>query len=57
MHRPGVMAPPDLYERRPQPALMSAGAAPAEPIDLKLFLWAVAAVLASVELCLELALS
>ena len=57
MHRPGVMAPPDLYERRPRPALMSTGAAPAEPIDLKLFLWAVAAVLASVELCLELALS
>jgi hypothetical protein len=56
MHRPGVMAPPDLYERPAPPALMSAGAAPAAPVDLKLFLWVVAAVLASVELYLELAL-
>ena len=57
MHRPGVMAPPDLYERQARPALMRAGAAPAAPVDLKLFLWTVAAVLAAVELYLELALS
>jgi hypothetical protein len=56
MHRPGVMAPPDLYERPASPALMSAGVAPAAPVDLRAFLWAVAALLASVELYLELAL-
>mgnify|MGYP001086005826 FL=1 len=55
MHRPGVMAPPDLYEHPPRPGLMSPGAEQAHPVDLRLLLWTVAAVLAAVELCLELA--
>ena len=56
MRRPGVMAPPDLYERPAPPGLMSPGGADAAPpIDLKLMLWSVAAVLAALELCLELA--
>ena len=54
MQRPGVMAPPDLYEQPAQPGLMSPGAAPGEPVDPKLFLWAVAIVLGAVELCLAL---
>jgi hypothetical protein len=49
------MAPPDLYERPARPGLMSLGAEPAAPVDLKLMLWSIAAVLAAVELCLELA--
>jgi hypothetical protein len=52
MHRPGVMAPPDLYERQAAPALLTAGPVPVAPVDLRVFLWAVAAVLASVELYL-----
>ena len=61
MRRPGVMAPPNLYEHPAPPGLMRASAEHAEPaehahpIDLHVFLWAVAAVLAVVELCLELA--
>ncbi|HSC49711.1 MAG TPA: hypothetical protein VLD16_05550 [Gaiellaceae bacterium] len=55
MQRPGVMAPPDLYERPPPAGLMSPRAPQPEPIDLKLALWSLAAVLAAVELCLELA--
>ncbi|HET7759695.1 MAG TPA: hypothetical protein VFK62_07210 [Gaiellaceae bacterium] len=51
--RPGVMAPPDLYERPAAPGLMSPGAEPA-PIDLRLVLWSVAAVLAAVELGVQL---
>jgi hypothetical protein len=55
MRRPGVMAPPDLYERPTPPGLMSPrGVDTAPPIDLKLALWSVAAVLAALELCLEL---
>jgi hypothetical protein len=52
--RPGVMAPPDLYERPAPPGLMRASAEPAQP-DLRLLLWTVAFVLATVELCFELA--
>jgi hypothetical protein len=54
MRRPGVMAPPDLYERPAEPGLMSPGAEAAKPVDLRLFLWSLALVLAAVELCLEL---
>ena len=52
--RPGLMAPPDLYERPAQPGLMSPGAEHPEPLDIRFALWALAAVLAAVELCLEL---
>jgi hypothetical protein len=55
--RPGVMAPPDLYDRPAKPGLMSPSSAGAEPVDPKIFLWAVAFVLAAVELCFELAVS
>ena len=54
MRRPGLMAPPDLYERPSEPGLMSPGPDHPEPVDLKVVLWSVAAVLAAVELCLEL---
>ena len=54
MRRPGIMAPPDLYEQPPQPGLMSPGEEHPEPVDLRLFLWSVAAVLAAVELVLQL---
>jgi len=56
MKRPGLMAPPDLYERPAAPGLMSPGADAAPPIDLKVVLWSVAALLAAVELGLQLAL-
>jgi hypothetical protein len=55
MQRPGIMAPPDLYLRSARPGLMTAGAEAAEPVDLRIVLWSLAAVLAAVELCLELA--
>lgn len=55
MQRPGIMAPPDLYERPAQPGLMSPGEAHPEPVDLRVFLWSAAAVLAVIELCVELA--
>jgi hypothetical protein len=52
------MAPPDLYERPDQPGLMSPSADHSgPPVDLRLMLWSVAAVLAVVELSLQLALS
>ena len=55
--RPGVMAPPDLYERPAPPGLMSPSAEhPAPPLDLRLVLWSVAAMLAAVELLLQLTL-
>jgi hypothetical protein len=57
MHRPGVMAPPDLYELPAQPGLMTPGPAPAEPVNVRLALWTVAAVLAAVQLSVELAAS
>jgi hypothetical protein len=55
MKRPGVMAPPDLYEQPERHGLMSAGATAAEPVHPRVFLWSVAGVLAVLELCLELA--
>lgn len=55
MRRPGIMAPPDLYERPAQPGLMSPGEAHPEPVDVRVFLWSAAAVLAVIELCVELA--
>ena len=56
MQRPGIMAPPDLYEQPAPPGLMSPGAEHPEPVDLKLVLWTVAALLAGIELCLQLTL-
>jgi hypothetical protein len=57
MDRPGVMAPPTLYNEPARPGLMSLGAAASPPeIDLRAALWSVVAVLGAVELCLELAL-
>lgn len=55
MHRPGVMAPPDLYDRPEQAGLMSPVASSPEPIELKFFLWTLAAALFAVELSLQLA--
>jgi hypothetical protein len=57
MQRPGVMAPPDLYDRPAQPGSMSPSSPAAEPLDPRIFLWTVAGVLAAVELFLELAIS
>ena len=54
--RPGLMAPPDLYERPASPGLMRPSAELAGPVDLRVFLWSVALVLAALELCLQLAL-
>ena len=56
MRRPGIMAPPDLYERPPAPGLMSPRAEHHEPVDLRLVLWTVALMLAGVELFLQLTL-
>ena len=57
MHRPGVMAPPSLYDEQPAPGLMSMDAA-LPPLDLSLsaLLWSVATVLAAVELSIQLSL-
>jgi hypothetical protein len=55
MQRPGVMAPPDLYERPAPAGLFTPAAGPPEPIELKFFLWALAVALAAVELALQLA--
>jgi hypothetical protein len=55
MERPGVMAPPDLYERAARPALMSAATPAAHlEVSLRTFLWSIATVLAAVELLVEL---
>jgi hypothetical protein len=54
MHRPGVMAPPDLYDRPLRAGVCSPAAASPEPIELKFFLWALAAALFAVELALQL---
>ena len=57
MYRPGVMAPPSLYDHPPQRGLMSPGpGAPRPEISLSAALWSIAAVLAAVELLVELAL-
>jgi hypothetical protein len=54
MRRPGVMAPPDLYERPASSGLLSPSGKLVEPIDPRIVLWAVAAVLGAVELFVEL---
>ena len=56
MHRPGVIAP-HLYELPSRPGLMTPDSAPAEAVDMRLVLWTVAAVLAAVELSVELGLN
>ena len=57
-HRPGVMAPPTLYDEPPAAALMSpAAAAPPVEIGLRGLLWSVAFVLAAIELLVQLALN
>jgi hypothetical protein len=57
MGRPGLMAPPTLYDEPAQPGLMSPDpAAPPRELDLRAVLWSVAVVLGGIELCLELAL-
>jgi hypothetical protein len=48
------MAPPDLYERPAPSGLLRPTEKRVEPIDPRVFLWAVAAVLGAVELCVEL---
>jgi hypothetical protein len=57
MQRPGIMAPPSLYDEQPAPGLMSMDAA-LPPLDLSLsaLLWSVATVLAAVELSIQLTL-
>ena len=54
--RPGIMAPPTLYDESAQAGLMtpSAAAAPFE-ITLRDMLWSAVVVLAAVELFFELA--
>lgn len=53
MHRPGLMAPPDLYEQPARQGLMRPAAAAPAPLDLRLFLWSIAVVVAAIELCLQ----
>jgi hypothetical protein len=57
MHRPGVMAPPSLYEEQPRPGLMTLDATKS-PLDLSLnaLFWSVATVLAAIELTVRLSL-
>ena len=55
MNRPGVMAPPRLYDEPPCLALMSPVAqAPPPGLSLNAVLWSVAGVLATVELFADL---
>ena len=55
MHRPGVMAPPTLYDEPAQAGMMRPNpVAPPFEIDLHAALWSVAAVLAAVELLFDL---
>jgi hypothetical protein len=56
MYRTGVMAPPDVYELPRRPGLMAPSSDQAEPVDVRLALWTLAALLAAVELTVELAL-
>jgi hypothetical protein len=57
MLRPGLMAPPTLYDEPARAGLMSPGAsAPRLELSLSAALWSVATVLAAVELCINLAL-
>jgi hypothetical protein len=56
MQRPGIMAPPSLYDEPPRPGLMHPGpAAPPFPVSLPTLLWSIAAVIAAVELGTQLA--
>jgi hypothetical protein len=59
MQRPGIMAPPSLYDEPPRPGLMAAGPAGGQrpEISLSTFLWSIAALLATVELATQLALT
>ena len=58
MHRPGIMAPPSLYDEPVRPGLMHPGpGAPPFPVDLSTLLWTIAAVIAAVELGTQLALA
>jgi hypothetical protein len=51
MKRPGVMAPPKLYEEPARPGLMRPSSPARHPeISLRTFLWTIAALLAVVEL-------
>ena len=57
MKRPGIMAPPTLYEEPVAPGLMRPAEGTAPPqLSLSALLWSVAAVLAAVELAVELTL-
>jgi hypothetical protein len=57
MQRPGIMAPPSLYDEPARPGLMCpAQGAPPPKLSLSALLWSVAAVLAAVELTVQLAL-
>jgi hypothetical protein len=57
MHRPGVMAPPSLYDEQPAPGLMSLdGGLPPLDLSLNALFWSVATVLAAVELTVRLSL-
>jgi hypothetical protein len=52
--RPGIMAPPTLYEQPARPGLMSpSSSAPHPDISMRTFLWTIAALLAVVELFAE----
>ena len=55
MKRPGIMAPPTLYDEPARPGLMAPVACPAPPMSLSALLWSIAVVLAAVELAVELA--
>jgi hypothetical protein len=56
MQRPGVMAPPTLYDKPAPPGLMRvAPAGERSPISLRAALWSVALVLGAVLLFLEIA--
>ena len=54
MNRPGIMAPPSLYDEPARPGLMrpAEGAAP-PPLSMSALLWPVAALLAAVDLAAQ----
>jgi hypothetical protein len=55
MLRPGIMAPPTLYDEPAKPGLFSPGpASPPFEVSLRAVLWSVAVVLAVVELGVQL---
>lgn len=57
MNRPGIMAPPSLYDEPARPGLMRPPAgAPLPRFSMSALLWSVAAVLAAVELATQLTL-